>query len=188
MRWTPTSSARRATHKWLLTNFDCSAFWVARRAELVEALAVTPAYLENDATGSGAVIDYRDWQIPLGRRFRALKLWFVLRRYGLEGLRAMIREHVALAAGFAARVAADPRFEVVAPVTLNLVCFRYRGNDADNQRLQRTLEASGRLFISHTVLDGQHVLRFCVGQGATRAEHVDAAWREIAAAAAALVS
>jgi len=175
-------------HKWLLTNFDCSAFWVARRAELVEALAVTPAYLENDATGSGAVIDYRDWQIPLGRRFRALKLWFVLRRYGLEGLRAMIREHVALAAGFAARVAADPRFEVVAPVTLNLVCFRYRGNDADNQRLQRTLEASGRLFISHTVLDGQHVLRFCVGQGATRAEHVDAAWREIAAAAAALVS
>lgn len=171
-------------HKWLLTNFDCSAFWVARRADLVAALSVTPAYLQNSATGSGEVIDYRDWQIPLGRRFRALKLWFVLRRYGLAGLRAMIRLHVELAAGFAARIDGDARFEVVAPVTLNLVCFRYRGSDADNQRLQQALNASGKLFISHTVLDGQHVLRFCVGQGATRVEHVDAAWREIAAAAA----
>ncbi|MGE3774831.1 MAG: pyridoxal-dependent decarboxylase, partial [Gammaproteobacteria bacterium] len=175
-------------HKWLLTNFDCSALWVARRADLVDALSVTPAYLTNAATGSGEVIDYRDWQIPLGRRFRALKLWFVLRRYGLQGLRALIRLHVELAADFAARVAADARFEVVAPVTLNLVCFRYRGSDADNQRLQQALNASGRLFISHTVLGGQHVLRFCVGQGATRAKHVDAAWREIAAAAAELGS
>ncbi|HMM77571.1 MAG TPA: pyridoxal-dependent decarboxylase [Gammaproteobacteria bacterium] len=175
-------------HKWLLTNFDCSALWVARRKDLVDALSVTPAYLQNAATGSGEVIDYRDWQIPLGRRFRALKLWFVLRRYGLEGLRALLRLHVELAASFAARVAADARFEVVAPVTLNLVCFRYRGSDADNQRLQQALNASGRLFISHTVLDGQHVLRLCVGQGATRAEHVEAAWREIAAAAAELGS
>lgn len=173
-------------HKWLLTNFDCSAFWVARRADLVAALSVTPAYLANEATGSGAVIDYRDWQIPLGRRFRALKLWFVLRRYGLAGLRALLRLHVELAAGFAAHVAADPRFELVAPVTLNLVCFRYKGSDADNRRLQQMLNAGGRLFISHTVLDGQHVLRFCVGQGATRAAHVEAAWREIGTAAGAL--
>ena len=173
-------------HKWLLTNFDCSAFWVARRADLVNALAITPAYLQNDATGSGAVIDYRDWQIPLGRRFRALKLWFVLRRYGLAGLRAMVAHHVELAAAFAARVAADARFELVAPVRLNLVCFRFRGSDAANQQLQRQLNASGRLFISHTVLAGQHVLRFCVGQGATRADHVEAAWADIAAQAAML--
>ena len=175
-------------HKWLLTNFDCSAFYVARRSDLIAALSVTPAYLQNDATGSGAVIDYRDWQIPLGRRFRALKLWFVLRRYGLSGLRALLRLHVALAADFAACVATDARFELVAPVTLNLVCFRYRGSDDDNRRLQRMLNDSGRLFISHTELAGQHVLRVCVGQGATRAPHVEAAWREIAAAAGELSS
>lgn len=170
-------------HKWLLTNFDCSAFYVARRADLVSALSITPAYLDNDATGSGAVIDYRDWQIPLGRRFRALKLWFVLRRFGLDALRELLRLHIALAARFATRVAADPRFEIAAPPSLNLVCFRYRGSDEDNQYLQRELNAGGRLFISHTVLGGQHVLRFCVGQGGTREAHVDAAWQAIADAA-----
>lgn len=173
-------------HKWLLTNFDCSAFYVARRSDLVAALSVTPAYLQNEASGSGGVIDYRDWQVPLGRRFRALKLWFVLRRYGLSGLRALLRLHIALAADFAARVSADERFELAAPPHLNLVCFRYRGSDEDNRRLQRELNASGKLFISHTELAGNHVLRLCVGQAATRALHVDAAWRAIADAAGAL--
>ena len=92
-------------HKWLLTGFDCDAFWVADRGELIEALTVMPEFLRNAATESGAVIDYRDWQVPLGRRFRALKLWFVLRWYGVEGLRAHIRSGVALAARFADRVA-----------------------------------------------------------------------------------
>ncbi len=113
-------------HKWLLTGFDCDAFWVADRAELVEALTVMPEYLRNAGTESGAVIDYRDWQVPLGRRFRALKLWFVLRWYGAEGLRAHIRSAVALADEFASWVRADERFEVVAPHPFSLVCFRLR--------------------------------------------------------------
>jgi aromatic-L-amino-acid decarboxylase len=173
-------------HKWLLTNFDCSCFYVACRADLIAALAVNPAYLGNEASAAGAVIDYRDWQIPLGRRFRALKLWFVLRRFGLSGLRALLRHHLALAAEFARWVAADPHFELVAPVTLNLVCFRYRGDDEQNRRLQRALNDSGRLFMSHTELNGQHVLRFCIGQGATQESHVRAAWQAVSAAADAL--
>ena len=113
-------------HKWLLTNFDCDAFWVADADALVGALTVLPEFLRNTATESGAVVDYRDWQVPLGRRFRALKLWAVLRWYGAEGLRAHIRTHVELAAWFAGQVRADPRFEVVAPHPLALVCFRLR--------------------------------------------------------------
>src|SRR4051794_15415019 len=122
-------------HKWLLTGFDCDAFWVADRAELIQALSVLPEYLRNAATESGAVIDYRDWQVPLGRRFRALKLWFVLRWYGAEGLRAHIRHCVGLAADLAARVGDDPRFELVAPHPFSLVCFRLRGDDEANEKL-----------------------------------------------------
>ena len=170
-------------HKWLLTNFDCSCLYVADRRSLTAALEISPAYLRNEATSAGAVIDYRDWQIPLGRRFRALKLWFVLRRFGLAGLRALLRRHLELAAALGEWIAADERFELVAPVTLNLVCFRYRGSDTLNQQLQRMVNDSGRLFISHTVLNGQHVLRFCVGQGATGDLHVRAAWQQIALAA-----
>ena len=110
-------------HKWLLTGFDCDAFWVADRAELIQALTVLPEYLRNAATESGAVIDYRDWQVPLGRRFRALKLWFVLRWYGAEGLRAHIRAGVALAAEFAGWVRADDRLRGgrAAPVLAGLL-------------------------------------------------------------------
>ena len=116
-------------HKWLLTNFDCDAFWVADRRDLVGALSILPEYLRNAATESGAVIDYRDWHVPLGRRFRALKLWAVIRWYGAEGLRAHIRPHVALAQEFASWVAADDRFELVAPHPLSLVTFRLRAGD-----------------------------------------------------------
>jgi aromatic-L-amino-acid decarboxylase len=108
-------------HKWLLTNFDLSALWVADRKSLVSALSITPEYLRNSASNSGAVIDYRDWQVPLGRRFRALKLWFVIRHYGVEGLRAHIREHIRLAEWFEAQVRADDRLELAAPRTLSLV-------------------------------------------------------------------
>src|SRR4029453_1488434 len=110
-------------------NFDCDAFWVADPDALVGALTVLPDFLRNAATESGPVIDYRDWQVPLGRRFRALKLWFVLRWYGAEGLRAHIRSGVALAQEFAAWVRADPRFEVVGPHPFSLVCFRLREGD-----------------------------------------------------------
>lgn len=166
-------------HKWLLTNFDCSCFWVARRADLINALSITPEYLRNDASEAGAVIDYRDWQVPLGRRFRALKLWFVLRGFGLEGLRALLRCHLELAARFAGWVAAGPEFELAAPPAFNLVCFRHRAGDEFNQRLLAAVNASGEMFLSHTVLDGRYVLRLCVGAAGTRLERVEAAWRTL---------
>ena len=116
-------------HKWMFTNFDCDVFYVADRKALIQTLSVLPEYLRNQATESGAVIDYRDWHIPLGRRFRALKLWFVIRHYGVEGLQHHIREHLALARQFVEWVRKDDRFELAAPVPLNLVCFRLKSGD-----------------------------------------------------------
>ena len=166
-------------HKWLLTNFDCDAFYVADRGALIRALSILPEYLRNAATEAGAVIDYRDWQVPLGRRFRALKLWFVMRSYGLEGLRQHIRHHVALAQRFAAWVRSDPRFELVAPVPLSLVCFRLRGDDAPNEQLLARLNASGRAYLTHTKLGGRFTLRLAVGGTYTAATHVEAVWARI---------
>ncbi len=174
-------------HKWLLTNFDCDCFWTRDRRALTAALSITPEYLRNPASDAGAVIDYRDWQVPLGRRFRALKLWLVLRHYGAEGLRAHVREHVRLAALFEGWVRADARFEVVAPRTVNLVCFRLRGDDARTLALRDRLNASGRLFLTHTMLpvDGvdRAVLRLAVGSTPTAERHVRAAWDVIQAEA-----
>ncbi len=166
-------------HKWLFTNFDCDAFFVTDRAPLVQALSVLPEYLRNTASASGAVTDYRDWQIPLGRRFRALKLWFVLRSYGANGLRHHIREHVALAQEFAGWVREHPDFELAAPAPLNLVCFRHRGGDALNEALLDRLNASGALYLTHTRLDGRYTLRCSIGQTHSQRHHVEAAWRRI---------
>jgi aromatic-L-amino-acid decarboxylase len=170
-------------HKALLVNFDCDLFWVRDRAALLAALSILPEYLRTKAAESGAVIDYRDWQIPLGRRFRALKLWFVLRHYGVEGLRAHVRQHVALAAEFAGWVGAHPDFELVAPAPLGLVCFRLRGDDARNEALLERLNASGALYLTHTRLAGRTVLRMAIGGTWTERRHVEAAWREIQAVA-----
>ncbi len=168
-------------HKWMFTNFDCDCFWVADRAALIRSLTILPEYLVNAATESGAVIDYRDWHVQLGRRFRALKLWFVIRHYGVAGLQALVREHVRLAGLLAGWVAADPRFELAAPPALNLVCFRLReGGDAANRALLERLNASGKLYLTHTVLDGRYALRLCVGQTHVEERHVAAAWGEIA--------
>ncbi len=169
-------------HKWLLTNFDCDAFYVADRAALIDALSVVPEYLRNAATESGAVIDYRDWQVPLGRRFRALKLWCVLRWYGAEGLRSHIRHTVALAQHFAGLVAADERFEIVAAHPLSLVCFRLRGPDEPNERLLAQLNGSGQVYLTHTRVNGAYTLRMAIGAPATKRTHVDSAWRLIAGA------
>jgi aromatic-L-amino-acid/L-tryptophan decarboxylase len=171
-------------HKWLLTNFDCDVFWVADRAALIQALSVLPEYLRNDASSAGRVIDYRDWQIPLGRRFRALKLWFVLRHYGAAGLRAHIRAHVALAAELAGWVRADPSFALAAEPTLNLVCFRHVGGEEVNAALLERLNASGRLHLTHTRVDGELVLRLAIGQPRTTRRHVRDAWDLIVATAA----
>ena len=175
-------------HKWLLTNFDCSCFWVADRAALIEALSVLPEYLRNRATESGAVIDYRDWQVPLGRRFRALKLWFVIRHYGAEGLRAHVRHCVALADWFAAQVEASDEFELAAPVSAGLVCFRHRAGDAFNEALMNRLNESGALYLTHTKLDDRLVLRLAVGAVATRRAHVEGAWARIVDTARALAA
>ena len=166
-------------HKWMFTNFDCDCFYVADRAALIKTLSILPEYLRNKATESGAVIDYRDWHIPLGRRFRALKLWFVIRHYGVEGLRRHIREHVELARRFAGWIEESPRFELAAPPTLNLVCFRHVGGDDINRKLLDRLNRSGKLYLTHTSLGGKYTLRFCVGQTNTEARHVEQAWREI---------
>jgi aromatic-L-amino-acid decarboxylase len=125
------------------------------------------------------VIDYRDWHIQLGRRFRSLKLWFVLRFYGVEGLQYHIREHVRLARSFAGWVGEDSRFEIAAPGHLNLVCFRLCSGDNANQRLMENLNQSGDLFLTHTKLNGKFTLRFCVGQTNTQQHHVEKAWRRI---------
>ena len=128
---------------------------------------------------SGAVIDYRDWHVPLGRRFRSLKLWFVIRHYGVEGLRHHVRRHVELAQEFARWVQADPRFELAAPAPLNLVCFRLKAGDEANRQLMHRLNQSGDLYLTHTVLDGRVALRLCIGQTHTEARHVEQAWRRI---------
>ncbi len=177
-------------HKWMFVNFDCTCMFVKDRQALISALSVTPEYLRNTASDAGEVIDYRDWQVPLGRRFRALKLWFVLRHYGAEGLQFHIRRHVELATQFAEWVEADPQFELVTLRSLNLVCFRLkpRANEdeaavnACNEILMKELNASGKIYLSHAKLAGKYTLRLCVGQMQTEAEHVAAAWKLIQAA------
>ena len=166
-------------HKWMFTNFDCDCFYVRDRASLIRTLSVLPEFLRNKATESGAVIDYRDWQIPLGRRFRALKLWFVIRHYGIEGLRHHVRRHVELAQHFAQWVREDARFEMAAPAPLNLVCFRHRAGDAANQRIMDRLNASGDLYLTHTRLGERLTLRMSIGQSQTELHHVERAWARI---------
>jgi aromatic-L-amino-acid decarboxylase len=167
----------------MFTNFDCDCFWVADRAALIRTLSILPEYLKNQATQSGAVIDYRDWHVPLGRRFRALKLWFVIRSFGVSGLQAKVREHVALTQQLAGWIRQDPRFELMAPVPLNLVCFRHRGGDQVNQQILDRVNASGRMLITHTRLRDQLTLRLCVAQTNTHLSHVQNAWDQIRAAA-----
>jgi aromatic-L-amino-acid decarboxylase len=159
---------------------------VSDRKALIQALSILPEYLRNQATESGAVIDYRDWQIPLGRRFRALKLWFVVRHYGVRGLQHHVRRHVALAQEFARWVQADARFELAVTPPLNLVCFRHRRGDDVNQALMDRLNASGDLFLTHTRLQDRLTLRMCIGQTQTERRHVEKAWRRIREAAAEL--
>lgn len=166
-------------HKWMFTNFDCSCLYVAERAALVKALSILPEYLKNQATQSGRVIDYRDWQVPLGRRFRALKLWFVIRHYGVAGLRHHVQRHVELAQTFAGWVAASDDFELAVRPPLNLVCFRHKAGDEATRALLERLNASGKLYLTHTVLNNKYTLRFCVGQTMTEAVHVRRAWELI---------
>jgi aromatic-L-amino-acid/L-tryptophan decarboxylase len=179
-------------HKWLLTAFDTSLMWVRDGAALPAALSITPEFLRNTASESGAVVDYRDWQVPLGRRFRALKLWAVVHGTGLSGLRAHIREHVALAAKLADRVRADPAFELAAEPSLALVCLRVvtgdgpEADDAASRDLLARVNGSGAAFLTHTVAGGRYVIRVAIGSVTTRPEHVDQLWDLLRAEAAAV--
>ncbi len=163
-------------HKWLLVGLHFSAFFVADRAEYLRTLSLLPEYLRNEASASGAVIDYRDWHVALGRRFRALKAWFVIRHYGVAGLQAMIREHVRLGRLLAAWIEEHPSFELVAPVPLNLVCFRHVDGDAASEAVVERVNATGRAYLTHTKLDGRYVIRVNVGQAHTEERHVGRLW------------
>src|SRR4029077_17898581 len=177
-------------HKWLLVNFDLSAYFVRDVETLLRTFTITPEYLRT--AHDPDVANFRDWGIQLGRRFRALKLWFVIRSYGVEGLRSMVRRHVALAREFAGWVEADSEFELLAPAPLGLVCFRYRPVamavdeprlDALNREVLARVNSSGRVFLTHTVLGGRYAIRLAVGQRCTEREHVEEAWRLVRAAA-----
>jgi aromatic-L-amino-acid decarboxylase len=176
-------------HKWLLTNFDCSAYYVKEPQTLLDTFALTPEYLKT--TQDDQVYNYRDWGPQLGRRFRALKLWFVLRSYGAEGLRQIIRQHLEWAQDLASQIQSAPDFELLAPVTFNTLCFRYLSpQDADldrvNQTLLQSLNASGEMFMTHTRLKGVYVLRWVLGQTRLEQRHIAAAWEKIQATARAL--
>ena len=167
-------------HKWLMTNVDCSVMYVADRAPLLATMSILPPYLRGAAAASTAVVDYRDWHVALGRRFRGLKLWWVLRSYGAEGLRAMIREHVRLAHELAARVDEHERLEMIAPVPFSLVCFRHADGDEATARLAKAINDSGHSFVSPSVIDGRSFIRVSIGQTWTRQSHVDRLWDLIA--------
>ena len=168
-------------HKWMGINFDCDLFYVADRAALLGALSILPEYLRSAAAQSGAAIDYRDWQIPLGRRFRSLKLWFSIRTEGIASFQSFVRDHVALTQELAELVTADQRFEIVAPHPLNLLCLRLKGDDALTDELIEKVNATRKAYFTRTVLDGRSVLRFSIGSRNTTRAHVLAAWELIKA-------
>lgn len=169
-------------HKWMFTNFDCSAYFIKDKDTLIRTFSINPEYLKTKA--SGQVNDYRDWGIQLGRRFRALKLWFVIRSFGVEGIRKKISHHIALAQEFEEWVKNSRDFETITPRTLNLVCFRYnpKGNiDNDqlndiNEKLLQSINATGKVYLSHTKLNGIYTLRMVIGQTNVCQDHVLKAW------------
>ncbi len=163
-------------HKWMFTNFDCDVFWVGNRNELINTFSILPEYLKNKATESGAVFDYRDWHIQLGRRFRSLKLWFVIRHYGVDGLQFHIRKHVQLTDEFAKWVENSAEFELFVQPPLNLVCFRLKASDELNLKLMNECNNTGKIYFTHTKLNNQIILRFSIGQTNTEKEHLKMAW------------
>lgn len=174
-------------HKWLFTNFDCSAYYVKDKSLLIRTFEIMPEYLKT--ANDDLVNNYRDWGIQLGRRFRSLKLWYVLRGFGLEGLRKIIRQHIDLANQFASKINKETDFELLAPVNFNTVCFRFapKGHESEfdklNAKILADVNSSGKIYITHTKLNGQYTLRFVVGVLRTEETHCNNAYnliREIA--------
>ena len=171
--WERADSVGVNPHKWLLTPMDCSAFFTRRPDDLRRAFSLVPEYLRVDEE----VVSLSEYAVPLGRRFRALKLWAVLRCYGREGLQATIREHLRLASLFESWVRDEPGWELCAPRPFSLVCFRRAGTDAENEALLERVNASGEVFLSHTRLDGRFVLRLAIGSARTTEDDVRLAWK-----------
>jgi aromatic-L-amino-acid/L-tryptophan decarboxylase len=164
-------------HKWMFTNFDCNLFYVADRTPLLETTSILPPYLRN--TASDEVIDYRDWHVPLGRRFRALKLWFVIRTYGAEGIRYHVREHHRLAGELTDRISAHPSLEVFAPTLFGLVTFNHVDGNEATDAIAAAINRSGWAFVTPSTIDDRRFVRVSIGQTYTTAEHVDRLWKLI---------
>lgn len=171
-------------HKWMFVNFDCSAYFVRNPELLIKTFGILPDYLMTRTRGS--VNDYRDWGIPLGRRFRALKLWSVIRMYGVEGLREKIRYHIRLASVLAEMISRESDFELLAPPGISIVCFRFRppgitGNQLNdlNEKLNHALNDSGKIYLTHTVVNGNYALRMVTAQTNVTLQHVEKAWELI---------
>jgi aromatic-L-amino-acid decarboxylase len=177
--WERADSVVVNPHKWLATPMDCSALWTSRPDAFRNAFSLVPEYLRV----SEEVVSLNEVSLPLGRRFRALKLWAVLRCFGREGLQAMIREHVRLAQLFEAWVRDEPGWELAAPRRFSLVCFRREGSDEENEALLARVNAAGKVFLSHTRLDGRYVLRLAIGNARTTEDDVRLAWDELRRAA-----
>lgn len=168
-------------HKWLLVNFDCSAMWLKEPRWIVDAFNVDPLYLKHDQQGSAP--DYRHWQIPLGRRFRALKLWFVLRLYGVENLQKHIRKHIALAHLFEKLCLDDERFEIYEEVTMGLVCFKLKESNEVNEALLRTINGRGKIHLVPSKIDDVYFLRLAICSRFTEDKDIQESWEEIKASA-----
>lgn len=164
-------------HKWMMVNFDCSAMWVRNSDDLISPFMVNPVYLQHEKQAE--IPDFRHWQIPLGRRFRSLKLWFVLRMFGARQLREHIRNQVALAHQFESYVRSDNRFEITSPVIMGLVCFRVKGTNEINGELTKRINDAGKIHLVSTTVKNVYMLRFVVCSTLTTAEHVKFAWDEI---------
>ncbi len=168
-------------HKWLMTPMDLSAFYTRKPQMLRQALSLVPEYLR--ASEDPRAVHLMDYGVPLGHRFRGLKLWFILRYFGREGVMEFLRRHNQLAREFAAWIDADPRFERVAPVPFSVVCFRLRGSDEQNKTLLESVNQSRSIFLSHTALNGQFVIRIAIGNIATGQQDIELAWKLIRDAA-----
>ena len=175
-------------HKWLATNLDCSVLWVSDRRPLIETLSILPPYLRDEASQSGRVIDYRDWSVPLGKPFRALKLWFVLRCFGAEGLRRLIRTHVGWARELSDRIDAHPRLRRIAPTPFALVSFAHAGGSEATRALAAAVNSSGRFYVTSSEAGGEAYIRIAVGSTWTAKAHVDDLWDTISSRADAISS
>ena len=166
-------------HKWMLTNFDCSIFYIQNKKYLLNALSIMPEYLKNKQSSTEQVTDLRDWGIPLGRRFRALKLWSVINYYGVKGIQDYIRNDMHITKKLKEWISKDDRFEIIAPTPLTLICFRLKGSNDENEKLLHNINKSGSMYLSHTKLDNKYTLRFSIGTSTSSLDHVKNSWKKI---------